>query len=286
MCRLFGFRSVLQSQVHQSLLGADNALAHQSNFHPDGWGVAYFVADAPHVLKSASQALEDTIFRRLSGVVSANTVLAHIRKATQGELSPLNSHPFQHGKWVFAHNGDIPNFAELRETLVSMIAPVFRRYILGDTDSEVCFFLFLTELSRRCEIHRPGLSLQDMVDAARVTVDLIRSVTDTDEQKSLLTFIITNGDIMMAHEGGKPLLISTHKKSCSETNSCSFYAPECLAPTKNGYVSHFILCSEPLQGENVWRDLVEGDIVAVDSHMRYHEFLTPESTASLERLVS
>ena len=30
MCRLFGFRSVLQSQVHRSLANADNALAVQS----------------------------------------------------------------------------------------------------------------------------------------------------------------------------------------------------------------------------------------------------------------
>jgi len=286
MCRLFGFRSVLKSQVHQSLLGADNALANQSNFHPDGWGVAYYVAESPHVLKSASQALEDAIFQRLSGVVSANTVVAHIRKATQGELSSLNSHPFQHGRWVFAHNGDVPNFAETRDALIEKVAPVFRRYILGDTDSEVIFFLLLTELSRRCEIHRPGISLKDLVESIRQTVETIRAVTDSEDSRALLTFIITNGDVMMAHEGGKDLLISTHKRSCSETDSCSFYAPECLAPTKNGYVSHFILCSESLQGENVWRKMDEGDIVAVDNHMRYHEFLQPTSTASLQRLVS
>ena len=41
MCRLFGFRSVIPSQVHQSLVGAENALMLQSDRHPDGWGVAW-----------------------------------------------------------------------------------------------------------------------------------------------------------------------------------------------------------------------------------------------------
>ena len=40
MCRLFGFRSVIKSQMHRSLVSADNALVRQSEQHPDGWGVA------------------------------------------------------------------------------------------------------------------------------------------------------------------------------------------------------------------------------------------------------
>ena len=54
MCRIFGFRSVMQSQVHRSLVSADNAFMRQSERHPDGWGVAYYVAHAPHVVKGAS----------------------------------------------------------------------------------------------------------------------------------------------------------------------------------------------------------------------------------------
>jgi hypothetical protein len=38
MCRIFGFRSVIQSQVHRSLVSADNALMIQGERHPDGWG--------------------------------------------------------------------------------------------------------------------------------------------------------------------------------------------------------------------------------------------------------
>ena len=117
MCRIFGFRSVIQSQVHHSLLDAENALATQSTLHPDGWGVAYYVAHAPHVIKSEATALDDHLFRRVSGVVSSETVLAHIRNATLGEKSILNTHPFQYGHWPFIHNGNIKNWEESRSTM-------------------------------------------------------------------------------------------------------------------------------------------------------------------------
>ena len=81
MCRLFGFRSVIPSQVHRSLLSAENALVWQSERHPDGWGVAYFVGGIPHLIKSAETAIQDSLFRRVSGIVSSHTVVAHLRKA-------------------------------------------------------------------------------------------------------------------------------------------------------------------------------------------------------------
>ena len=119
MCRLFGFRSVIQSQVHRSLVQADNALGQLSTDHPDGWGVAYYVDGAPHVTRSPSAAIDDHIFHRVSGVVASETVIAHVRKATVGGLNVLNCHPFQYGRWVFAHNGEIKKFDDSREALVN-----------------------------------------------------------------------------------------------------------------------------------------------------------------------
>ena len=93
MCRIFGFRSVLLSGVHSSLLSADNALVTQSESHPDGWGVAYYIGDAPHIIRSAHTALNDKLFHKVSGIVSSQTVVAHIRKTTQGDNTVLNTHP-------------------------------------------------------------------------------------------------------------------------------------------------------------------------------------------------
>ncbi len=278
MCRIFGFRSVLQSQVHRSLMSADNALAVQSENHPDGWGVAYYVAGAPHLIKSAGTALGDKLFHRVSGVVTSQTVLAHIRKATQGEITPLNCHPFQYGRWVMCHNGDIRDFARHREALKAEIAPALRGFILGDTDSEVLFHLFLTYLTFEADPQRRGTPVEAVVRALRKTVETARRICDPPgaapghEKRALLTLVVSDGEIMVAHQGGKELHYSTYKTACPERDGCPFYRPECEAETQTGYVNHFIVTSEHLHGENVWLPMAEGDIVAVDHFMRLHRY--------------
>ena len=270
MCRLFGFRSVIPSKVHRSLLAAENALGVQSNQHPDGWGVAFYVDGSPHVTRSPSTALGDALFHRLSGVVSSQTVLAHVRKATQGPLTVLNCHPFQYGRWVFAHNGDIPNFDARREALLQGIAPELRRFILGDTDSEVIFFLFLTLLAE----HGPlGARHElDTVSAALGrTVERVRALCEDGQGgPALLTFMVTDGELLAASEGGRDLYWSSYKNRCSDRERCPSVSAECEAPTTTGHVNHFIVSSEPLQGENVWQPFQPGEIVAVDRSMRIH----------------
>jgi predicted glutamine amidotransferase len=268
MCRLFGFRSVIPSQVHRSLLAAENALGVQSNQHPDGWGVAFYIDGAPHVTRSPSTALGDALFHRLSGVVASETVLAHVRKATQGDKTVFNCHPFQHGRWVFAHNGDIPRFDELRASLLELVEQRLRRFVMGDTDSEVVFFVFLSELSRATGAGKKP-ELADAMTALRSTVKRVREVCDGRPgiDKSLLTLMATDGESLVATHGGKELYFSTYKTRCADREHCPSLSAACEAPSPNGSVNHFIVSSEPLQGENVWLPLQPGDIVGVDSGM-------------------
>lgn len=269
MCRLYGFRSVIDSQVHRSLVNADNALAAQSARHPDGWGVAYYIDDSPHVTKSSSTALDDALFRRVSGVVSSQTVLAHIRKATVGNKTVLNCHPFQHGRWVFAHNGDIPEFDRCRDALEAEIAPRLRRFILGDTDSERIFFLFLTRLAQHgplSQSHGVEVVSQALVE----TQQLCRKVCDGPDAPApaLLTLMVTNGVTMAAIEGGKELFWTTWKRSCGDADSCPHYGDSCEAASATGFVNHLIMSSEPVSDENVWMKFAKGEVVGVDWRMK------------------
>ncbi|MCB9759342.1 MAG: class II glutamine amidotransferase [Alphaproteobacteria bacterium] len=272
MCRLFGFRSVLQSQVHRSLASADNALATQSVAHPDGWGVAYYVAGAPHIIKGTGQAHGDTIFHRVSGIVTSQTVLAHIRKATQGQITTLNCHPFQYGHWVMAHNGDVPGFAAHRDALVGRISPVLRRFLLGQTDSEVIFHLFLSALSEEVELHRRGAPVDAVVRALRAAVSTVHEISGDADRAPLLTLMVTDGEAMAAHQGGKELHYSTWKVRCAERDLCPHFSAECEAASTSGYVNHLIVSSEPLHGENVWLEMQPGEIVGVDHAMRLHRY--------------
>ncbi len=270
----------MQSQVHRSLISADNALMLQSERNPDGWGVAYYLAGAPHVIKSASTAVSDELFRRVSGVVTSETVLAHVRRATQGQMTILDTHPFQYGSWVMVHNGNIANFPELRPALLDRVPPVLRRFILGHTDSEVLFYMLLGKMAERCDLDRRGYSLQDLADAARETIAEVCSLAGdlcTDERadaasNNFLTFVITNGQAMLAHQGGKSLHCSTYKQRCPERDSCPYYADECERKVEGGFVSHLIFSSEPLQGDNVWEPMPLGELIGVDWRMQMQRF--------------
>ncbi|HSC88889.1 MAG TPA: class II glutamine amidotransferase [Polyangiaceae bacterium] len=267
MCRLFGFRSVIPSQVHRSLVAADNALGVQSNKHPDGWGVAFYVDGVPHVTRSPMTALGDALFHRLSGLVASQTVLAHVRQATQGKNDVLNCHPFQYGRWVGAHNGDVPNLSSRREALLAEIAPHLRRFVLGETDSELIFFMVLTRLEASAPLHARR-SLAELVAALRATVTRVRELCDDEANRALLTLLITDGESLVAVQGGKPLFYSTHKNRCADRDVCPSLSEVCEAPSRTGYVNHLIVSSERLQGENVWMELGEGEILGVDSTLR------------------
>ncbi len=267
MCRLFSFKSVLQSQIHQSLVNADNAIIKLSEEHPDGWGVAYYVEDAPHIIKSENKAIEDKIFQKVSGVVTSHTVLAHIRNATLGSKSILNTHPFQYGPWVFAHNGNIKNFNTHKNKLLRLISPQFIRFILGETDSEILFFIVLSEVIKTNSFDKAiELAIKNIINI----VGELESDPNADNSNTFLTFIITNGKAMIAFQGGKPLNYSTHKTKCPENSTCNFYNKTCENKVpNNSAVNHLLVSSEPLSGQNVWTELKMGELIIVNDNMDF-----------------
>lgn len=289
MCRLFAFRSVINSQVHSSLVHVENALIEQSKKHPDGWGVAYYRENIPHLLKSTERALDDTIFHRISGVVSSQTVLAHIRKATQGTLSILNSHPFQYGQWIFAHNGNLKNFEDYKFKIIDRIAPELKRFIFGTTDSEVIFYLLLTFIKERHSLDQPIINLSILKEA---TEDAFKFITrfsgplyggnEVAPTENHLSFILTTGQTMIGFNGGQTLRYSTFKKQCPDRNSCDFFSHSCENEVQFGSkINHLIFSSEYLEGENIWRYMPKGTMVGVNKNM---EFLKFELNLPFERI--
>ncbi|MCB9091244.1 MAG: class II glutamine amidotransferase [Halobacteriovoraceae bacterium] len=277
MCRLFGFRSIFNSHVHTSLVGANNALMNQSKIHPDGWGVAYYVYNNPHLIKSPNAAIDDHLFEKVSGIVSSKTVLAHIRTATEGNNNILNCHPFQFGHWVFAHNGNIKNFKEIKPQLLNRIDASYLRYLLGDTDSEVLFYYLLSHFDKlikdpkKVSFSEIQLTSQKVIDEL---IDLTGPLCTTEgspNTENFLTFVLTNGHNMMAFNGGQPLYYSTHKTRCPERETCEHFTEACENKVNSGVINHFIVASEPLNTENVWIKTNPGTLLYVDFEMGFHK---------------
>ncbi|MHB1844130.1 MAG: class II glutamine amidotransferase [Deltaproteobacteria bacterium] len=256
MCRMFGFRAAAPYPVHHSLLRESNALRVQSREHPDGWGIGYYpkgeAAGAPHISRGIGPAFADDGFSRAADAVIAQTVVAHIRKASCGPVALENTHPFTRGPWLFAHNGTVHRFEEdpeVRRRLEDAIAPDLRRELRGATDSERLFFLFLGELRRRSPLAWPApppLIAESLV----ATVELARSAADRPgEAPSSLTFIVSDGLTLMALRHGRTLHVS-----------------EELGP--DGGLERFTVASEVLGGAGRWQEVPEGGLVGVGPDLR------------------
>jgi glutamine amidotransferase len=153
--------------------------------HADGWGIAFFenrgVRHFVDHLPAADSPVADLI--RRYPIKSCN-VIAHIRKATQGEVALQNCHPFVRelwGRyWVFAHNGDLKDF---RPKLHSHFHPV------GGTDSEHIFCWLMQELAKS------HASLPNADELTLTLKDLVRYVAP----KGTFNCLLSNGDALWAH---------------------------------------------------------------------------------------
>jgi predicted glutamine amidotransferase len=252
MCRLFGCVSREPGPVTHELFHAANALRVQSKEHPDGWGLGWYENGSPRVVRSLTPAHGDAEFEKLSHFVSAQTVLAHVRKASVGAISPENTHPFQRGPWLFAHNGTLPEWEAVREPLEALLHPSLRAELRGETDSERCFLLFLTRLRRRCDLE--NASSADAIAALRETQALLKQ-TLTAEAST--TFVLTDGRLMLACRRGRTLFVSAPPKD--DQGRCTYVAVASEDP------------GEPPPGEprrRSWRLLPEESILAVDEELR------------------
>ena len=280
MCRLFGFRTATDTSVNHSLVEAENALAKQSRFHQDGWGIAYYIGGFPHLIRSEKQALTDKLFGDVGMVVTTQTFVAHIRNATLVEPHVLNCHPFQFGRWIFAHNGEIAGYSldEVKQRVLAHVDEHHRRHIMGSTDSEAIFHVFLSRLAARREnIQSDDVVADDVVGAIGETVDLIREAapdeyTDPDdgsEHVTRLNFMVTNGNLLVGLRYGRALFYSTYKTRCPDRDTCeSFVERQCEREVLFGQVKHLIVASEPISTEvNVWHELEDGECVYVDRNM-------------------
>lgn len=197
MCRLYGFRSSYPRKIECELIRAENSLLAQSrkdslgNSHPDGWGLATHDGEAPRVVRQAEAAGESDAFRWESAQVHSRNVLAHVRRATIGDLRTENTHPFAYGRWVFAHNGTLAAFPMLREHMLAETTDGQRRAILGHTDSEHIFHFLLARIETQPEktpveaVRGAVTELIDWAEREAPGIEIGLNVLMTDGRESL-----------------------------------------------------------------------------------------------------
>ena len=149
MCRLYALQATHPTRAACELLAAQNALLDQSArdtrglSNPHGWGLASVVDGTARSVRQVEPADESRRYREQALRIEGTTLLAHVRRATVGDPSYDNTHPFRRDAAFLIHNGHIPAFAAVRPRLLDRLADRHRRTIRGTTDSEHVFALLL-----------------------------------------------------------------------------------------------------------------------------------------------
>jgi glutamine amidotransferase len=151
MCQLLAMNCNVPTDIVFSFTG----FAHRggrTDTHHDGWGIAFFEGAGVRHFVDHQAAVDSPIAELIKRYpIKSLNVIAHIRKATQGQVALENCHPFVREMWgrywVFAHNGDLKDF---RPALDGPYRPV------GNTDSELAFCFLLQELRKRFGDRLPG----------------------------------------------------------------------------------------------------------------------------------
>ncbi|MFM7272756.1 MAG: class II glutamine amidotransferase [Gammaproteobacteria bacterium] len=156
----------------------------------DGFGVGWYAErDTPGVYRDILPAWNDANLRSITHQIRSGLFLAHVRASTGTATSRANCHPFQHGKWLFMHNGQIGGYQRVRRALEAELDDRYYAHRLGTTDSELIFYLMFSE----------GLE-QDATGAIeRALTRVVRAMRDEAIEEPLrFTAALTDGHRILA----------------------------------------------------------------------------------------
>lgn len=257
MCELLAISARFPTTINLSL---DELARHGGGTgpHRDGWGVAYLQDGDALVLREPDAASASRLLACAKHTtLRSATVVAHVRRATQGARTLRNTQPFTRelgGRLhVFAHNGmlpgieDDPRFSTRR----------FRR--VGDTDSEHAFCALLDRIAPLWEHGVP--SVEDRVAAIGAFAATLRALGPAN-------FIYTDGDAVFAHghrrrdDRGeiRPPGLHFVCRTCSATSDGAALAGVSVGHGTEQQVA--VVASVPLSDER-WEAIGEGELIVL-----------------------
>ena len=251
MCQLLGMNSRLPASLHLSFTGFSHR-GGATDHHADGWGIAFFESEGTQPGKGVryfvdkQSAATSPIAQMLRNYpIKSHNVVAHVRKATVGQVTLENSHPFVRelwGRyWVFAHNGDLKDFAP---ALHGNFKPV------GDTDSELAFCWILQELAKS---HAGVPSVSELSLTLR---DLMPKIT----RHGTFNFLLSNGQALWAHASTK-LHYLVREHPFSEVHMRDQDLKVDLAQLNSPEDRLAIVVTEPLTTNEHWTQLAANELV-------------------------
>ncbi|WP_416545231.1 class II glutamine amidotransferase [Limnohabitans sp. DCL3] len=266
MCQLMGMSCNNRAATTFSFTGF-SARGGRTSDHVDGWGIAFYDGQGCRVFQDDQPASESPLAEYVrSHPIKSKVVVAHVRKATQGDVQSANCHPFQRewlGRtWVFAHNGDLGRF---------QAPPTGQDMPVGTTDSERAFCALMGRLRQHFKDwqHPP-----EWPELAPVLAGIAGELA----QHGNFNMLLSDGHALYVH-------CSTHLHQLTRHHpfpkarlvDCDMSLD--LGPLNAQGDVMSLLATEPLTVDEPWQALRTGEFrVYVDGHEVWRD-LNPQTTA-------
>ncbi|MGN6702958.1 MAG: class II glutamine amidotransferase, partial [Burkholderiaceae bacterium] len=219
----------------------------RTDHHHDGWGIAFFEGKGVRHFVDHEAAIASPIAELIKRYpIKSLNVVAHIRKATQGQVALENCHPFVREMWgrywVFAHNGDLKGFDPI---LDGPYRPV------GTTDSERAFCHLLEELKRRFGGTMPPL---DGLTAA--VAELAAGIA----AHGTFNMLLSDGTAMFAHcSTSLYYLVRRYPFAEARLSDQDMIVDFATVTTQRDCVA--VIVTEPLTSNETWTAFAPGELL-------------------------
>ena len=253
MCRLVAYsgvpcalESVITLPPHSLIEQSHAATEAKLSVNGDGFGFAWYSENKlPGLYREVMPAWTDGNLLSLARTIRSGLFLAHVRASTFGQVSRSNCHPFTHGEWSFAHNGQISNFSQVKRRLEALLPDELYAVRHGNTDSELIFLLL---------IHY-GVD-QNPVKAMNYLLDAIKTINDNPRDNGFrMACVMSDGHTLYAW------------RISSDQRSPSLYYKQPQDQTTNHQSPNTIIASEPIDDDaDQWRAITEDSLLTVNNN--------------------
>jgi predicted glutamine amidotransferase len=259
MCRLFGLHAGSPVRATFWLLDAPDSLSKQSYREPDGAGIGVFgERGEPIVDKQPIAAWEDRQFAVEARALTSATFVAHVRYASTGENSVVNTHPFIQDSRIFAHNGAVADIEALDRRLATLgVADL----VSGQTDSERVFALITAEVRSHDADVEAGLASALSWIADHLPIYSLNLVLATAEHLWALRYPDTHELYLLerdagGHRGHTPLHARSRRIRAQSVQL--------------GEQKASVVASERMDDDPNWRLLNPGELVRIAADLSAH----------------
>ncbi len=266
MSFLLGILGKNSVRITYSKLDAEDSISKIKEECSNGWGVGFYQNRVAYIVKRTVSFYNDERIDKIMDKIRTNAVITHFRSATSGEVKESNTHPFRYGVWLFAHSGTIANFRKIKSLILQRLPESLKEKIVGNTDSEYCFHLFLSYLKGKGYLKKGEIPFDKAVDALQQT-----SVSLNEWRRkikpgnySTYNFLTTNGKYLLATKNGDALF---YLKNRWAEDSNIFKIANLRIKIEEDMGDFVVISSEKLCDSEDWVEVKENQLLAVDENI-------------------